>query len=63
MGVCKVSWKTYNKSMLRKKDRIKKTCGLCKRFEKCKTKRDVEKWNFVPECKEAVYKNVKEEAK
>ena len=31
-------------------ERKKHTCGQCKRFDKCRITKDVEAWNYVPEC-------------
>lgn len=53
-----MSWKEYNKSMQRKRDREVKVCGNCQMFDKCKKTKDVEKWNHVPQCKEAIYRKV-----
>jgi len=51
-----MSWKEYNKSMQRKRDREVKVCGNCRMFDKCKKTKNIETWNHVPQCKEADYK-------
>jgi len=54
-----MSWKSIDKSMKRKRDGVEKVCGNCKRFERCHREKQREKYNFVPECKDAKFKEVK----
>jgi len=57
-----MGWREINRTMQRKKDSAKKACGNCKRFDKCRVTKDVEPWNFLPDCKDADYKAIKEPA-
>lgn len=48
-----MSWKEVNQSLKSKKAGITKNCGSCRRFDTCRKTKDVEPWNFIPECKDA----------